>query len=153
MALTKEEAILKSREFLSKNILCVISTVTSDCKPEAAVSVYMTDENFNFYFITRESTRKFANLKKNHNVAIVVGLEPAPFTVQAEGEATYVSGEARDIFMREFAKRRDLQALYTGPFLNMPGLDFAIFKVDIKWLRYMELDTATQKESYYQLIP
>lgn len=153
MALTQAEAIAGAKEFLLKNILCVISTVTDKCKPQAAVSVFMADENFNFYFVTREHTRKFENLKKNHGVAIVIGLEPAPFTAQIEGEAHYLSGDARDTFMKEFAKRKDLQDLYTGPFLNMPGVDFAIFKVDINWLRYMEMDPATQKESYYQIIP
>ena len=153
MAMTREEAMRKTKEFLRKNVLCVISTVTETNKPEAAVSVFMTDNDFNFYFITREHTRKFGNLKKNHNIAIVVGLKAEPFTVQAEGEAEYVSGEARHLFMNEFAKRKDLQDMYTGPFLSMPGTDFAIFKVNIDWLRYLELDVQTGKETYYQIIP
>ncbi len=146
-----EEIIKRVKDFLAKNKLCVVSTVSQTGNPEAAVCIYMADDDFNFYFVTRGNTRKKANLENNKNVALVIGTELAPFTVQAEGTAELLAGPSFDEFMNKFKAREDLQALYFGPFLKMSGIDFAIFKVNINWLRYMEFNAETGEESYYQI--
>lgn len=148
-----DAVIKRANDFILKNKLCVISTVSPAGKPEAAVCIYLPDENFDFYFITRGQTRKTENLKTNKNVAVVIGTEPAPFTIQAEGEAQFLLSTESEEFMNKVKGREDLQALYFGPFLKMPGTDFAIFKIKTNWLRYMEIDPETGEEVYYQIIP
>lgn len=148
------EAKNKAKEFLLKNKLCVIATVSPDGKPSAATTLFMLDGEFDFYFITRRSTRKFKNLEKNKSIAVVFGVELVPFTVQGEGEAELLEGKLHEEFLGYFVKRPELQDLYFdfGPFLSLPGLDFAVFKVNMNWLRCLKIDPKTGKEEYCQLI-
>ena len=150
---TSQEIINRAKDFLAKNKLCVVSTISPESKPQSAVCLYIADDDMNFYFVTRSQTRKVSNLRSNKNVALVIGTELAPFTIQAEGNAEPVSGNSYDEFMNKFKERPDMQALYSGPFLMLPGADFTVFKVSTNWLRYMELNPATGEESYYQIIP
>ena len=147
-----EDVVKKAKDFLIQNKLCVISTVSLTGKPESAVCIYMSNENFDFYFVTRQQTRKFENLKNNKNVAIVVGTVAAPETIQIEGEVELVSGKKNE-FIETLVGRADLEELYYGPFLLTKGANFAIFKVKIKWLRYLHLNLKTFKEEYHQIIP
>ena len=140
------------RGFLKAHKLATISTVSPEGIPVAAIVMFFFDEEFNFYFITRRSTRKFNNLQANKNVAFVVGTELAPGTVQANGIAEFLPDEGLD-FVDKIGMGTEMHDLYYGPFLQLAGKDFAVFKVKINWLRYLHLDLATGKENYYQIIP
>ncbi len=102
-------------------------------------------------FVTRRHTRKFENLMENKNVAIVVGTVPAATTVQINGVAELMGAEGEE-FLKKLTENPDLKEFYYGPFLGISGIDFAVFKVKINWLRYLYLDTETMREEYYQII-
>ena len=146
--ISKQEVL----KFLKEKELAVVSTVSAAGKPEAATVIYFMDDDFSFYFITRRNTRKFENLQLNNNVAIVVGTELMPITVQIEGTAELVTGEKGESLVTEIAKRPQIQSLYFGPFLELKGIDFAAFKVKINWLRWLSVDPETGKEDYSQII-
>lgn len=137
--------------FLRAHKLAVVSTISEGGIPTAATVMFFIDESWNIYFITRQNTRKFKNLMKNENVAMVVGTELAPGTVQINGVAKWLEGEGLD-FVEKITLDQDLKNLYYGPFLNLEGKDFAVFKVEVSWLRYLYLNLKTQKEDYYQII-
>ena len=88
---------------------------------------------------------------ENKNVAVVVGTVPAATTVQFNGVAELMGAEGED-FLKKLAEHTSLKEFYYGPFLGIAGIDFAVFKVKINWLRYLYLDTETMKEEYYQII-
>lgn len=136
-------------KFLKEKTLAVLSTISPDNKPQSATIIYFIDDDFNFYFATRRNTRKFHNLGANGNVAIVVGSEPAPFTVQAEGVAESCGDEE---FVKMMDARPGINKLYFGPFLDMKGLDLVTFKVRINWLRWLSVDQETGEEMYRQII-
>ncbi len=146
--ISKQDAL----KFLKEKQLAVVSTASSTGKPEAATVIYFIDDDFNFYFVTRRNTRKFENLQSNSNVAIVVGTELLPVTVQIGGTAELVSGGEGELLMAEIIKRPQIQSLYFGPFLQLKGIDFAAFKVKINWLRWLSVDPETGKEDYSQII-
>lgn len=150
---TAEEIKTRAKDFLAKNKLCVVSTVSPDGAPHSAVCLYMADDDMNFYFVTRSQTRKVSNLRNNKNVALVIGTELAPFTIQAEGKAQELASADYSEFMDRFQKREDLQVLYFGPFLKLEGADFVIFKITTEWLRYLEYNPQTGEEIYHQIIP
>lgn len=139
-------------DFLKKNVLAVVSTVSSNNEPEAATVLYMIDDDLNFYFITRRDTRKVENLAINKNIAIVVGTELSPITIQANGEAELLDKKELPEFIGKLSKRKNVEELYYGPFLNIPGIDFAVFKVKLKWLRGLCLNSETKKEEFFQII-
>jgi len=83
----KKEAL----EFIKKNKLCVLATC-SENKPEAATMSYVTDGEV-FYFGTSPNSRKASNIRKNKNVAIVVGVSKNQPSIQINGEAERITDE------------------------------------------------------------
>lgn len=144
-------------KYLQENIVAVIATVGTNKKPEAATIHYFMDDDFNFYFVTRKHTRKFKNLQENNDVAIVVGTQVAPFTAQMEGKAFLLSKEKEIMDFIKKLKTKALKDLYLGylpisPFPAIAGVDYALFKVKINWLRWMSFDEKSKKEIYTQII-
>lgn len=66
IALSKKEI-----EFLKTNELCRIATVSKDCMPHVTPVVYAMDVE-NVIIAIDYGTKKFANLKENQNVSLVV---------------------------------------------------------------------------------
>ena len=78
-------------DFISAHGLAVIATCSADGKPANALVAYAEKDGHMLIFCTDASTRKYANLQKNSQVAIVInGVQPT--TLQYEGEATELAG-------------------------------------------------------------
>lgn len=145
----KGEAI----KFIQKKKLAVISTVNEEGKPESATILYFFDNDFNLFFITRNDTRKAKNIEHNSNVAIVIGTELGPSTMQMSGTAEkIIERQKQTEFLENLTKDVVLQALYYGPFLNIMGVNFSLYKVKITWARWLTLDLMGLREAYYQII-
>ncbi len=146
MDIYKEQA----KKFLQSNFLAEIATVTPGGEPQVATIFYVMDDDFNFYFVTRRSSRKYANLANNNKVGMVVTSEKGPETVQIQGE---VDSSFKDIykFIAILGTKVDLFNLYYGPFLKLTGLDFQVFKVTVHWLRLLNLQEGA--DVYHQIIP
>lgn len=148
----QEDMQVQILEYIKNHDLAVVSTVNEKHKPQAATVGYFFDEDNTFYFMTRTSTRKVANIKANPNVAIVVGTMMSPNTVQMEGEAQILNS-GQDEFKALLVKFAGLKILYNGPFLKLEGIDFVIIKVKINWLRWLDYNNLTHKEEFFQLFP
>lgn len=151
----KNEAIQQEAlDFLKQHIFAVVASVTEEHRPSAATVLYHIDDDMNLFFMTRRQTRKFENLKANERVALVVGLGEGPGTVQLEGEAHLVENgeDGLDGFFKRLEEHAKLKELYYGPFLRLPGIDLAVFRVRIDWMRYLHLNSETQMEEYYRII-
>ena len=145
----KSEAL----KFVKKKKLAVISTVSEKGAPEAATVLYFFDDDFNFFFVTRSDSRKAVNIAHNGNVAVVIGTELGPSTMQMSGIAEQISSpEKQNEFIEKLTKDAVLQALYYGPFLSLMGVNFALYKVKITWARWLTLDLKGMREVYYQII-
>ncbi len=139
--------------FLKKRKLAVISTVSLDGKPESAMVLYFIDDDNNLFFITRNDTRKAANIAQNKNVSLVIGTELGPSTMQMSGEAERIEEAGKqNEFLANLTKDTILQALYYGPFLSLMGVNFSLYKIKITWARWLTLDLKGLREVYYQII-
>ena len=83
---------LKQRIFdAAKELQLVnVATITEDGKPWVRYVMGKADEELLFRFCTSKETRKVAQIRKNHNVHICLGvsdLETAKNWLQVEGEA------------------------------------------------------------------
>ncbi len=78
------------KEFLRKNKLAVLSTVSSG-KPQSAVLEFSETDDLEIVFDTLSTSRKYKNLKNDKNVSLVIGWDEN-VTVQYEGEANELSG-------------------------------------------------------------
>lgn len=148
----KDELKQNALNFLKSNSIAIVATVAGDGKPQAATVNYFIDDNFNIYFATRTNTRKFKNLIANKNIALVVGAGPDPKTLQINGTAERITDGVFAATLKMLKENLVKKSAFR-PWFEIPGIDFAIFKVSIEWMRWFDLDTKDSKEVYHQIIP
>ncbi len=140
-------------KFAKARKLAVVSTVSPEGIPESAMVLYYMDEKFNLFFITRGDSRKMRNLATNKNIAVVIGTDLGPATLQMSGTAEIVSRDEQKNFIEKLSQDTTLGALYYGPFLEIVGINFTLYKVTMNWVRWLTLDLSRLKEVYYQIVP
>ena len=117
-------------DFMRQHKLAVVSTVASDGKPESALVGVAVSGELEIIFDTVNTSRKYKNILRNPNVAVVIGWEDET-TVQFEGIATELAGPEddhyRELYYEAYPDGRDRAANWAG---------LVHFKVAPKWLRY-----------------
>jgi len=154
-------------DFLRSKHIAVLSTVHHDRSPQSATVFFhlgdvVSPSNFRIYVVTRRHSRKFTNLLSDPKVALVVGTELEPHSVQIEGEAKLmdVSNGVEQLFDlgKMLLADPELGMLYTGafypnnPFGQIEGVDYAVFKITPTWIRYMHPDAEAKKIAYTTLL-
>ncbi|MDO8585292.1 MAG: pyridoxamine 5'-phosphate oxidase family protein [bacterium] len=141
--ITKTEVL----KFLRAHPECVLATVSPEGKPEAATVLFAVDDDFVFYFGTFEKYRKYQNLAKNKQAAIVVGATvKEPKSAQIEGVMEPIEHEA-DITKTKIFFAEQNPAM--KPFFASP---LKFFKLHPAWLRFLD-ETKSEAENFQQIIP
>lgn len=115
--------------FIHERQLCVVSSVSADGMPEAALVNIAVTPDLELIFYTIQTDRKCVNLRENPRLAAVIGWEGVQ-TLQYEG----VADEPRDEDLEECRK------IYLSKFPERsarsfwPGLTF--FRIRPVWLRF-----------------
>jgi general stress protein 26 len=125
-------------EFMNKERLAVLSTVTDSGQPQAALMGMAVTPQLEIIFDTVKSSRKYPNLKKNPCVAWVVGCT-TEVSVQYEGLAEELAGE-------ELAKYKKIYfaAFPDGPVReSWPGITY--FVVRPTWARFCDYNPESQR--------
>lgn len=89
--MTRDELI----RFLRSNFLAVQATVAPDGAPQAAVVGVAVSDALEIVFDTVGTTRKYANLRADPRIALVIGGSDA-ITAQIEGVADFPTGRELD---------------------------------------------------------
>jgi uncharacterized pyridoxamine 5'-phosphate oxidase family protein len=149
--------------FLRSKFVAVVATSTPDGQPQAATVFYWVNDTdaadapFKLYFVTRRSTRKFPNLLANNRVAVVVGTEFEPATVQIDGEAEIIDASDGIGNLQELKKllvrHPTMAMLYAGEFFPRSPFrklskDFVLVRVRPTWVRFMHHDKANKDIEY-----
>ena len=125
----------KIADYISTQALGVITTVTVQGRPEAALLAVTETENLELIFGTESSTRKYRNLQHNPHVAFVIGHDfNARITIQYEGIAREISGDEAQQAKELHLKKNPGSSKYA----NKPQQRW--FKVKPTWIRYMSLN-------------
>lgn len=120
-------------DFIKKQKLAVLSTVTSDNTSQSAVLEFGETDGLEIIFDTFSSARKYKNIKQNNNVSLVIGWDEN-ITVQYEGKAEELLGEEKENYKKKyFEKNPDAQR-----WENKPGMTY--FRVKPTWIRYSDLN-------------
>lgn len=83
--------------FLASQHLGVLATISERGTPQAALVGITETAELHIIFGTANTSRKYANIKRDPNVALVIGHDmDAGITVQYEGIAQELSGEASE---------------------------------------------------------
>jgi general stress protein 26 len=149
------EARADALAFLKQHTAGVLSTVSADGKAHGSAIYYVTDDDFNIYFITLKTSRKFANLQENPSVALTVGRQDVPQTIQLEGVASAlqhpddIGAHAADLMKVLTSNSR-----YYAPLTQLGSADTAIIWIQPKWVRWADYANAeTEKKSVLIEIP
>jgi general stress protein 26 len=132
-----DQDIKKSiKDFLSTNILCVVSSINSAGLPQSATVAFSEDENFNIVIGTALSSRKAQNILANPNVSLVVTNQDVLTTVQLEGTASLLEGKELEKYQNiHFAKNP-----YSAKLKDKPDQCWILIKPN--WLRITNIKEA-----------
>lgn len=118
---------------LSRFYLTVIATANPEnADPECALVAYVFNDNLELFFQTNRYSRKAANLKRNPQVAFVMGLDLNDLaTVQYQGRATQLTNaEEIEACKQMFIDRKSPTA--SPKYLEHPHAIY--FKVVPTWI-------------------
>lgn len=119
--------------FLQQHDHAVLSTVSANCEPEAALVGVAATEKLELIFDTSSESRKYANLIANAKVALVLGWDQQT-TLQYEGEARQLAGEEaaryKEVYFQCFPTGRERE--------SWP--DTVYFVVQPNWIRYSDFN-------------
>jgi PPOX class probable F420-dependent enzyme len=115
--------------------LAVVSTVSADGMPQAAVVGFAVTDALEVVFDTLTSTRKYRNLARDPRAALVIGWDEE-LTVQIEGRADFPAGEEldriRECYFVAYPDGRER--------LSWPGITHV--RVRPTWLRHSDFTKA-----------
>jgi len=118
-------------DYLDRHPLAVLASASGAGSPQAALMGIAVAVDLSLVFDTVTTTRKYANLKSNPRVALVIGCEDE-VTLQYEGEAEELAGEAlaagKAIY---FARWPDGRERESWP-------DITYFRVTPRWIRHSD---------------
>lgn len=135
----------KIQDFIGKNVLAVVSTIHTDMSgPESAVVGFAETHDFNIYFATSNTSRKFKNIEKNPNISLVIGWSGELGTVQYEGTASLVQQDERAVSIELLSKKNPYFAKVIAT-----KTDTVVFKVKPRWIRF--LDSSAKPQNIYEL--
>ena len=120
-------------DFIKKHLYAVISTVTDKCEPCSALVGIAVSNDLEIIFDTVNTSRKFKNILKNPNVAIVIGWDNET-TLQYEGKAELLPPD------ENFYKEIYFGVFPAGRNRNETWPDIVHFKVKPLWVRYSNLN-------------
>jgi len=119
--------------FIQNHQLMLLATTHVDGRPEAAVVEFAETEDLGVIFDTLKTSRKYANLKRDPRIAVVIGWDEAK-TVQLEGVVEELAGDslarAQEIY---FAKNPRAKKWADNP-------DIVYMEIKPTWIRYTDLN-------------
>lgn len=126
--------------FLSKNKYAVLSTVTNDNLPEAALVGFAVTTDLEIIFDTDNTSRKYQNLIANPSIAFVIGWDNEQ-TIQYEGIAKVPSTQKlyklQEIYFSVFPDGKERKESWEN---------IAYFCVEPKWIRYSDFNNQRIEE-------
>jgi general stress protein 26 len=131
----------KLADQLSKHNIGILATTSTDLKPHAATIYFVTDADFNMYFITRTNTTKCRNLQQNPQAALAIFEAATQKTVQVVGHVSKVEDTAKfdEIYKQIMAITHNTSYKEAPPFSRLEaGGDTVIYCLKPQSLRLAE---------------
>jgi uncharacterized pyridoxamine 5'-phosphate oxidase family protein len=120
--------------FISKHKYAVLSTVSSDGLPEAALVGFAVAPDLRLIIDTVRTSRKFKNLTQNSRIALVIGWDNEQ-TLQYEGRVVFQAGKEFNkmlgLYLKAFPDAMEREKYWK---------DIAHFIVVPEWIRYSDFN-------------
>lgn len=128
------------KEFLNKNKLASLATLSSQTqKPQVAAVYYYYDNKNRIIFGTTQESRKITNIMQNSSVAFCIGRDDTKETVQIEGRASVIedSEERLQLLTLLYNKISEGEKKsFNWPIMKLHTKEALIVSVVIDWFRY-----------------
>ena len=125
--------------FLKRNRTGILATVSKEWQPHASAVHYIADDDFNIYFLTLVSSRKFAALAAHPEVAFTVLSEEVPQTLQLEGTAMDIShSEEAAAKKDELFEILNKNLFFYPPISKLDPTESAIIWFKPNWIRWAD---------------
>jgi uncharacterized pyridoxamine 5'-phosphate oxidase family protein len=142
--MTKSESFPHVQEFLQANHVGVLSTVGESQQPLGSAVYFVTDEEFNIYFVTRVETQKYKNIEQNAKVALTVVEATQQTTVQLSGNVAKLPAHdyADIVFDKLAALKPAKDADWAPPIEKVHKGDYIALKITPTHLQYANYSKA-----------
>lgn len=121
-------------DFILKHRYAVLSTVSAEGNPEAALVGFAVAPDLRLIIDTVRTSRKFSNLTQNSTVALVIGWENEQ-TLQYEGRVIFQAGrefnKMLELYLKAFPQAKEREKYWK---------DIAHFIVVPEWIRYSDFN-------------
>lgn len=136
-------------EFIDKNPVGVLATVSSTGKAHAAAVYLARDKQLNIYFVTKKETQKSRNLKQNAFAAIAIYDADSQTTVQAEGLTKEVADPrlAESIIKEIWGVALKTSQSHIPPTSRMVAGGYIVFQLSAPSLRMAEFSSQAVDEN------
>ncbi|MBI2064736.1 MAG: pyridoxamine 5'-phosphate oxidase family protein [Candidatus Yanofskybacteria bacterium] len=157
----KQKLTKFSLDFLRKQKIAFVSTVSAQGDPQVAMIYCAVDDDFTFNFITTSGSRKFQNIKNNPHVAIAVGSPEDLITIQCGGHAVLVDYGNTDVrrggeIIHKVMSQAGLTNSPEWPvLLSFPKTELGLFTVKPDWMVLLDLNYKKDPDNYaheYQVV-
>ena len=132
-------------DLIRKHKLAVISTTAANGDPQSALVGIAVSPDLHIAFDTVSSSRKYANLKADPRISLVVGWDEE-ITVQYEGIAVEAEGEtlgqAKSLYFATWPDGINRQ--------QRPGM--TLFLITPTWIRYSDFSSGRIEETSFPSI-
>lgn len=151
--------------YLNQLNVAVLSTVSAEGIPYAAVIYFVVDHSLNFYFLTLSDTKKAKNLQENKNTALTTIDLSSMITVQTTGTVQEVTDPQQYTYMIKQigeANARKNKPHWPPPISKLHSMgNIVVYKYTAKWLRIgdysqkvsQDYQTTEKKSVFTQIIP
>ena len=150
-----QEAKYQASKFLRSHPTMALASVSSDLEPQISTVYFVSDEDFNIFFLNRKKSKKSDNLRSNGKVAFMVGQGPEVITVQGGGQATELNTSEAEKFY-ELIKKTALEYSHQWPILHLAKHGYDGFKITPSWMTYLNMEKGKYpniaSEKFYQII-
>lgn len=131
------ESYDKIKTYITKNPIAILGTVGAHGVPYGAV-VYMCADNYRsvVYFITKQGTAKYRNLKEHEQVSLTVVNPSENSTLQAGGRAFEVEDAITiDEVMKKIALEHDSAKDWLPPIAKLRAGAYVIIGIELTHAR------------------
>jgi general stress protein 26 len=139
-------------KFLKSKNIAAISTVSPDNQPMSATIYYIIDDDFTFYFMSKD-THKTRNIQTNNKVALLISRENAPISAQIHGIADQIQGNSHFDMKRDELIQSLLHNPFSPPIFEVKGDDIFIYKITPTWMRWLDLTDKSDNKGFTQILP
>ena len=121
------------QDYLRTQLLCVIATVDQRGRPQAATVAFSENNKLELCIGTRSDTRKYANIKRTKQVALVIGVDISrKISVQYEGVAVELQGKELAQCRQQHISKNPGTARFVNDSLER------FFKITPTWIRFCD---------------